>query len=736
MTMSTLAGNLSPEQRRLHALRQVGILDTAPEQDYTDIVELASQLCDVPIALVSFVDETRQWFKARIGLELTETSRDVSFCAHTILNNGIMIVPDATQDARFAQNPVVAGVPGIRFYAGVPLLSTAGYALGTLCIVDTKPRELSAKQIAGLNGLARMVMNLLALRTRVVELDDQKVLLERQNQQLHIMNQELLATEEEIRSNLDQIQDLQAHLEQKERQYHDLVENATDLIYELDAKGIFVFANAVMEGVSGYTKDELLQMPYWDLIHPDHRQRVVEFYRRQRKTQVEHTYLEFVLQSRNGDEIWIGQNVRMLYQPNGFVYRVSAISRNITALKQTEQNLKQAKERAEEATLAKSEFLSRMSHEIRTPMNAIIGFTNLLLNGALNDEQREQLELLQFSGKNLLTIINDILDFSKIEAGKLTLEHTDFNLQHLMLNTKRMLEHQAAKKNIGFQFFYDDTSLPQHVRGDAVRLAQVVTNLAGNAIKFTHAGHVQLAVADAGLENGKHKILIEVHDTGIGIALGKVDSIFKSFVQADTDTTRKYGGTGLGLSIAKMLVNMMGSDIRVTSVPGVGSSFCFTLLLDPAASGASEPTPVAPALQTLEPLSLRLLLVEDNPINQLIASSFLRGWGIEVDLANNGQEAVERVLQRGYQMVLMDLQMPVMDGYEATQKIRAMADPYFKTIPILALTASAMLGMRDKAMNVGMNDFITKPFSPEDLYHKIVQHAQGGRTTRSATAFE
>lgn len=722
MTMSAYGGNLSAEQRRLNALHQVGILDTAPEQDYTDIVALASQLCDVPIALVSFVDETRQWFKARIGLDLTETSREVAFCAHTILNADVMIVPDAAQDVRFAKNPFVAGAPGIRFYAGVPLLTTAGYALGTLCIIDTKPRELSTKQIEGLRVLARMVMNLLALRTRVIELDDQKVLLEQQNQQLHILNQELLATEEEIRSNLDQIQDLQGHLELKERQYRGLVENATDLIYELDAKGVFVFANAVMERLSGFAKEELLQMPYWDLVHPDHRERVIEFYRQQRKARVENTYLEFVLQSRTGDDVWIGQNVRMLYREDGFVYRVSAISRNISALKQTEQNLKDAKERAEEATLAKSEFLSRMSHEIRTPMNAIIGFTNLLLKGVLNDEQREQLELLRFSGESLLTIINDILDFSKIEAGKLTLEHVDFDLQHLMLNTKRMLEHQAAKKNIGFQFFYDDTSLPRRVRGDSVRLAQVVTNLASNAIKFTHTGHVQLAVTNAGLEDGKHCVRIEVHDTGIGIAPDKVDSIFKSFVQADTDTTRKFGGTGLGLSIAKMLVNRMGSDIRVTSVPGEGSTFWFTVLLEPAAPDVVATQPVADTLHDLKPLSLRLLLVEDNPINQLIASTFLRGWGIEVDLANNGQEAVQCVQQHRYQMVLMDLQMPVMDGYEATRQIRAMTDHYFKTIPILALTASAMLGMRDKVMEVGMNDFITKPFSPEDLYRKIIQH--------------
>jgi len=270
---------------------------------------------------------------------------------------------------------------------------------------------------------------------------------------------------------------------------------------------------------------------------------------------------------------------------------------------------------------------------------------------------------------------------------------------------------------------YDNT-LPAIVTGDSVRLAQVITNLVGNAIKFTESGCVTLAVQDEGTRNNKRIARFSVTDTGIGIEPGKLDAIFNSFVQADSDTTRKYGGTGLGLSIARNLVNLMGSDITVESVPGVGSTFSFILPLEEGVNADSVQQEET-ATGALRKIDVRVLLVEDNEINQIIARSFLESWGVQVDVANNGKEAVEKVLKMKYALVLMDIQMPVMDGYEATRQIRAMSDAHYRNIPILALTASAMLGMRDKVIEAGMNDFISKPFVPEDLHRKIHLHVRG-----------
>jgi PAS domain S-box-containing protein len=408
----------------------------------------------------------------------------------------------------------------------------------------------------------------------------------------------------------------------------------------------------------------------------------------------------------------------------GDVTGVAIFSQDVTENKKIEQDLLNAKNDAIAAAQAKSEFLSNMSHEIRTPMNAIIGLTELLLEEKFEGTNLENIKSIKYSADNLLVIINDILDFSKIEAGKVTFENIDFDIRHRMNELKKTFEHRTKEKCLDFEIIVQN-DVPASIKGDPYRLNQILFNLVGNAIKFTSEGNIKVSVTISQQTENKIWIQFEVKDSGIGIPLSQQSKIFESFTQANTDTTRKYGGTGLGLAITKNLVQLQNGTIGIESEVGIGTSFIVKI---PYGIGANE------QLEDLsqkrdEPSDLsgiKILLVEDNLMNQFVAKQFFKKWNNELIIANHGAEAITILReQEDIDLVLMDLQMPEMSGFQAAEIIRGQNSVVKNPdIPIIALSADAFLETRRRVIEAGMNDYVTKPFKPDELYSKIIKYTQ------------
>ncbi|MCD4724956.1 MAG: response regulator [Bacteroidales bacterium] len=426
---------------------------------------------------------------------------------------------------------------------------------------------------------------------------------------------------------------------------------------------------------------------------------------------------EFIQQEEK--EVWLTSNLAPFRDTEGEIIGLVGISWDITERKKHENELQYAKEQAEEGTRAKSEFLANMSHEIRTPMNGIIGMAEILKQASLGEEEKENLEILISSTRSLLSLVNDILDISKIEAGKLELEIEDFEIRKILKDIENILYIKAEEKILDYKTFINP-NVPDFLRGDPSRLKQIILNLVNNAVKFTKKGFVHIFIDDLEEHADEVILMIKVVDSGIGISDDGKKNLFQLFSQVDTSTTKNYGGTGLGLSIAKRLVMMMQGEIGFESKQDKGSTFWFTVKLEKCSqkivspeSAKKKPVPDKKPFKMLS-----ILLAEDNEINQKIIQYSLTNAGYKVDIANNGQEAIDMYHAGNYDLVLMDVQMPILDGFEATVHIRniesAILNGAHRT-PIVALTANAMKGDREKCLDAGMDEYLSKPFTPNDL---------------------
>ncbi|MBC9251421.1 hypothetical protein A9179_14210 [Pseudomonas alcaligenes] len=491
---------------------------------------------------------------------------------------------------------------------------------------------------------------------------------------------------------------------------------------------LIVQANSSLHEVFGYAEGELLgQSPTIWLETTTLPDSIAEI--RRQLHQGETYRRELHLRRKDGSLFWGAVSARAVTLgdlSHGSIWVVQDVSLQHAAAK----DMYEARELAEQAARVKSEFLANMSHEIRTPMNAIIGMTHLVLATELDARQRDYLGKVQGSSRHLLGVIDDILDFSKIEAGKLQLDTQDFSLKRLLQEATDLVQERLLGKGLKLRLQVAP-QVPDALHGDALRLRQILLNYLSNAVKFTAEGGIEVAVALLEAQGQTLCLEFSVSDTGIGLSPQQCAQLFNSFQQADASTTRRYGGTGLGLAIAKQLAQLMGGDVAVHSVPGQGSTFSFTARLQRAHAPLRAELPADAILSQSQVLSGHVLLVEDNELNQQVASELLQAMGCRVEIANNGREALERLAQQSYDLVFMDMQMPVLDGLGATRELRR--NPRLAALPVVAMTANAMREDREACQAAGMNDFISKPFEPQTL-HGVLQRWLGTQLQCPASA--
>ena len=729
------------EARRLKALEAYRVLDTAPEPSFDRLTALAADLFKTPMALVSLVDRDRQWFKSRRGLAAPSTPRAVAFCAHAIEMdpNAVMVVPDATADPRFRDSPLVLGAPDLRFYAGAVLTSRDGFNLGTLCVLDTVARARpSDADLARLSALAEVVVDELELRralradqekTRLLELAEimsgvghwrydlgpARLTWSDEVYRIHGVSRDTFeptlrcvfdSYEGPSRSSLaalvaDSLANKSGHeiklqvrrpsgevrdiacktacelndqaevsalygvirditdevgalrdLAQQKSGYKLLADNAADVIARVRLDGAAIYVSPSVEALFGYPPGEVKDRLIQTFVSECDHTIMMDALAEMAAGREDMT-IQCRANHRDGRTIWVELHLKLLRDGAGQPAEIVAVARNIQAGKALEAELREARARAETAAAVKGEFLANMSHELRTPLTAVLGFSKLALEQTeLSEETRSMLDRAVYAGEALLSTVNDVLDFSKLEAGQITIRPVS------------MAPADMVRRTLGI---------------------------------------FELAAYSEG------RLRFSVTDTGPGIASDMIDGLFRRFSQVDGSSTRRHGGTGLGLAISKGLVDAMGGRIGVDSELGRGSCFWCDLPAPEADSAIASP-----AEDAMLPYGTRLLLVDDNPINRELVKALLSPFDIEVDEAADGLAAVIRAQQAPYDIILMDLRMPRLDGAGAALRIRKEAGPN-RDIPIVAFSAHAEAGAADPVFD----GWIDKPVSAAALLNTL-----------------
>lgn len=794
------------EEQRLTRLKELEILDSAPEAAFDEIAGIAAQLCESPAALISLIDSDRQWFKARLGFDRAWTPRCDAFCAETILSDSIFIVEDAAQDPRFSTNPLVLNAPHIRFYAGAPLITHDRCIIGSLCVVDYKPRTITAAQQNALQALARHVVAQMELRLKLLKVkstidslgeterrfrliaDASPILMWISDQAgnrtffntawceftglsreegladswrdiLHPDDRDVYYKQWQLSASSGQRFQREFRLRHSSGSYRWVLEQAIPLfsssgrleayvsscvdlssrnaeelqyqsnearfravseaaplgIFVTDSNGNFIYSNHQFQKISGQSADESLGSGWLRAIPPEDRERVATSWYTATKTATpfEETYR---YQRTDGSIAWCSVKAATINSTDTVSGWVGTVE-DITEQRRADAEIRAAQQAAESAMHAKSQFLANMSHEIRTPLTAMLGFAESLREELQSSpEQLHSVDIILSNGKHLLTIINEILDLSKIDSGSLTIERTTFSLVRLVEEVRTMFAPRIAEKALSFSVLYD-WPLPQAVETDPLRLKQVLINMLSNAIKFTEKGWIELTVR---FNPTTQHLSFSVTDSGIGIAPEQLGVLFQPFCQANESITRKYGGSGLGLSISQRLIRALGGDISVTSTPGVGSTFEFWITPHVAKdevliASIPEEQSKEPSLHPVSSFSGRVLFADDALDNRRLVHHLLQKVGVSPMLVEDGQQAINAALAEPFDLILLDVQMPHVDGLTAARRLR---EAGIKT-PIVALSAGAMTTDVLNAINAGCSMHLSKPFTKDSFIEML-----------------
>ncbi len=504
--------------------------------------------------------------------------------------------------------------------------------------------------------------------------------------------------------------------------YRLLADNQSDMVALWNPSGQRIYSSPSVERTFGHTRHERESLPNTVDPHPDDLETVLDIMRNLTPEDGVRR-AEYRLFHKDGSIIWIDGTFQRLNDGSG---RMLSTGRVATERKLLEAELHRTLDEARAGLQAKSDFLANMTHELRTPLTAVVGFSSLLKNVKyLEPREARQVDIIFDASENLLSVVNDVLDFSRLEADAVEMESHPFDPMTMAQSTVALLANQAAAKGISLSV--DSEGYEGSLLGDGARLRQVLTNLISNAVKFTASGKIEVLVKQSEVVD-QRKLYISVKDTGIGIPSDQIDGIFGRFTQADASVSRKFGGTGLGLAIARRIIEALGGEIAVESTPGKGSTFWFEVVLPTAEMAETVLTDEPQAsLPTAKEAPLRLLVVDDNSINRELVCALLEPFDIDIETANDGVEAVEAAARATYDLILMDVQMPNMDGLTATQRIRAAAAPGAPRVPIIALTANALPEQVARCLEVGMDDHLGKPINPERLLNILVQWSAADR---------
>ena len=675
------------EREQMKESLSIEMRDSGSERHYENIIKFGSKIFNPSVSFMSLAGYCKQWFKSILGLDSTEAIPTTSLHTYSKVEGKMFVVKDAPAEETVffnsSYNTLVRKNANVQFNHGFPLKASDEYSDGALGLLGTKEK----------------------------------------NQKLR---KDAFYRPEKNRNKKPELRQFRAE-EPKTSDTHDRETLWTDA-EKLAMICSWEYAVDSQKFLCSEYMYSLLRIPKERTVGSF--LTLVQFFAEEDRAKLTQSWSQALLSGKEfnfttrlvhvQENVWIKLLIKPVYKDTKLV-KVIGTLQDVTDYKEAELRLLAEKEKAEMATKVKSEFVSLMSHEIRTPLSAIMGLTHLLMQkDNLAQEHKENLQSIHFSSQNMLALINNTLDFSRMEAGKVELEKVNFHFKDLLRNIHRSISIRAKEKQLKFELHMDENT-PSEVAGDPARLTQILNNLLSNAIKFTDSGCVSLSVEVVYQSDYDWVLEFRVADTGVGIPEDRQHHIFESFVQASVATHRKYGGTGLGLAITKKIVELHNGNIQLESIPGEGSVFSVRLRYTKPNLSYDTLKPVEPADRSLSSLKeAKVLVVDDNPINSMVASKLLASWHAEVETAGDGYAAIEKIKSTGYDLVLMDLQMPIINGFDAIAEIRKLG----YTMPVIALTANASADERKRILAVGGNDYLTKPFVPQELHDVLERHLQ------------